>query len=154
MNLALNNLPIGFQAFAKIRENNKLYIDKTRFIFELVYHEANYFFLSRPRRFGKSLLTSTLKAYFQGQRELFRGLAIEKLEKEWVEYPVLHFDMSTAKHKDTEKLEQELSGKLTDYEKIYGPSEPDKPNLNQRLAGLIERAPAQTGQQVVVLIDD
>ena len=73
-----------------------------------------------PRRFGKSLLTSTLKAFFAGQRELFQGLAIEKLEKEWVEYPVLHFDMSTAKHKDVEGLELELSGKLTDYEKIYG----------------------------------
>ena len=154
MNLALNKLPIGLQTFSEIRENNKLYIDKTRLIYDLTHHEAKYFFLSRPRRFGKSLLTSTFKAFFSGQRELFQGLAIEKLEEEWVEYPVLHFDMSTAKHKDTEKLEQELSGKLSDYELIYGVSGKDKPNLNQRLAGLIERAHAQTGRQVVVLIDE
>ena len=77
-------------------------------------------FLSRPLRFGKSLLTSTLHSYFSGREELFRGLAIEKLEKEWTEYPVLHFDMSTAKHTDKDKLVQELSLKLFEYEQIYG----------------------------------
>ena len=154
MNPLLNKLPIGLQTFSEIRKNDCLYMDKTEYIYRLTSTTTKYYFLSRPRRFGKSLLTSTLKAFFAGQRELFQGLAIEKLEKEWVEYPVLHFDMSTAKHKDVEGLELELSGKLTDYEKIYGSSEPDKPNLNQRLEGLIERAHAQTGQQVVVLIDE
>ena len=154
MNPLLNKLPIGLQTFSEIRKNDCLYMDKTEYIYRLTSTTTKYYFLSRPRRFGKSLLTSTLKAFFAGQRELFQGLAIEKLEKEWVEYPVLHFDMSTAKHKDVEGLEIELSGKLTDYEKIYGSSEPDKPNLNQRLEGLIERAHAQTGQQVVVLIDE
>ena len=153
MNQPLNNLPIGFQAFSKIRENNKLYIDKTRFIFELVYHEANYFFLSRPRRFGKSLLTSTLKAYFQGQRELFQGLAIEKLEKEWVEYPVLHFDMSLGKHHTVEELERYLRFILEPYEKQYGITTSEL-DINNRLTRLIHEAHAQTGQQVVVLIDE
>ena len=153
MNQPLNNLPIGFQAFSKIRENNKLYIDKTRFIFELVYHEANYFFLSRPRRFGKSLLTSTLKAYFQGQRELFQGLAIEKLEKDWVEYPVLHFDMSLGKHHTVEELERYLRFILEPYEKQYGITTSEL-DINNRLTRLIHEAHAQTGQQVVVLIDE
>ena len=153
MNQPLNNLPIGFQAFSKIRENNKLYIDKTRFIFELVYHEANYFFLSRPRRFGKSLLTSTLKAYFQGQRELFQGLAIEKLEKDWVEYPVLHFDMSLGKHHTVEELERYLRFILEPYEKQYGITTLEL-DINNRLTRLIHEAHAQTGQQVVVLIDE
>ena len=115
MNPLLNNLPIGLQTFSEIRKNDCLYMDKTEYIYRLTSTTTKYYFLSRPRRFGKSLLTSTLKAFFAGQRELFQGLAIEKLEKEWVEYPVLHFDMSTAKHKDVEGLEIELSGKLTDY---------------------------------------
>ena len=101
MNPALNNLPVGLQTFSEIRKNDCLYMDKTEYIYRLASTTAKYYFLSRPRRFGKSLLTSTLKAFFSGQRELFRGLAIEKLEKEWVEYPVLHFDMSTTKHNDT-----------------------------------------------------
>ena len=110
-------------------------------------------FLSRPRRFGKSLLTSTLHSYFSGRKELFHGLAMEKLEKEWVEYPVLHFDMSTAKHADSEQLLQELNLKLYGYEQIYGRLE-EEVNPNQRLMGLIKRAYEQTGKKVVVLIDE
>ena len=110
-------------------------------------------FLSRPRRFGKSLLTSTLHSYFSGREELFRGLAIEKLEKEWTEYPVLHFDMSTAKHTDKDKLVQELSLKLFEYEQIYGKLN-EEVTPNQRLEGLIKRAYEQTGKKVVVLIDE
>ena len=98
MNQALNNLPIGLQTFSEIRKNDCLYMDKTEYIYRLTSTKTKYYFLSRPRRFGKSLLTSTLKAFFSGQRDLFQGLAIEKLEKEWVEYPVLHFDMSQGKH--------------------------------------------------------
>ena len=112
-----------------------------------------YVFLSRPRRFGKSLLTSTLRAYFEGRKELFKGLAIEKLETEWTAYPVLHFDLSTAKHLDKEELRQELGRKLLAYEKIYGQGEAEI-LPNQRLEGLIQRAYKQTGKQVVVLIDE
>ncbi len=146
--------PVGIQTFSEIIENNYLYIDKTEYVYNLAKSAPKYYFLSRPRRFGKSLLTSTLKSYFEGRRDLFKGLAIDKLETEWTQYPVLHFDMSTAKHVDKEALMSELSGKLTDYEKVYGRNEPDKQNLNQRLQGLIERACEQTGQKVVVLIDE
>ena len=146
--------PVGIQTFSNIIEGNRLYIDKTEYVYNLAHSAPKYYFLSRPRRFGKSLLTSTLKSYFEGRRDLFKGLAIDKLETEWTQYPVLHFDMSTAKHVDREALISELSGKLTDYEKVYGRNEPDKQNLNQRLQGLIERACEQTGQKVVVLIDE
>ena len=112
--------PIGIQTFSEIRERNYLYIDKTEYVYRMTHSSSKYMFLSRPRRFGKSLLTSTLHSYFSGREELFRGLAIEKLEKEWTEYPVLHFDMSTAKHTDKDKLVQELSLKLFEYEQIYG----------------------------------
>ena len=105
------------------------------------------------RRFGKSLLTSTLHSYFSGRKDLFHGLAMEKLEKEWTEYPVLHFDMSTAKHADSEQLLQELNLKLYGYEQIYGRLE-EEVNPNQRLMGLIKRAYEQTGKKVVVLIDE
>lgn len=110
-------------------------------------------FLNRPRRFGKSLLTSTLHSYFEGRKELFEGLDIEKLEKDWTVHPVLHFDMSTAKHVNKEQLISELERKLLKYEEIYGRGEGDI-EPNQRLQGLIERAWQQTGQQVVVLIDE
>lgn len=89
--------PIGIQTFSKIREGNYLYIDKTEYVYRIAHSESSYVFLSRPRRFGKSLLTSTFHSYFEGRKELFEGLAIEKLEKEWLPYPVLHFDMSMAK---------------------------------------------------------
>ena len=111
---------------------------------------SNYIFLSRPRRFGKSLLVSTLQSYFEGRRDLFKGLYIDSVEQEWTEHPVLRFDMSTAKHQGQEELKQELSGKLSSYERIYGKGLPDETNLNQRLQGLIERAHAQTGKKVVL----
>lgn len=145
--------PIGIQTFSKIREGNYLYIDKTEYVYRIAHSESSYVFLSRPRRFGKSLLTSTLHSYFEGRRELFEGLAIDRLETEWTSYPVLHFDMSTAKHVNREQLEQELNLKLLKYEKIYGRGEGEI-NANQRLQGLIARAYAQTGRQVVVLIDE
>lgn len=145
--------PIGIQTFSKIREGNYLYIDKTEYVYRMTHSASDYMFLSRPRRFGKSLLTSTLHSYFSGHKELFRGLAIEKLEKEWMEYPVLHFDMSTAKHVDEEQLFQELNLKLFNYEEIYGRLE-EEINPNQRLMGLIKRAYQQTGKKVVVLIDE
>ena len=145
--------PIGIQTFSKIREGNYLYIDKTEYVYRMTHSASSYMFLSRPRRFGKSLLTSTLHSYFSGRKELFHGLAMEKLEKEWTEYPVLHFDMSTAKHADSEQLLQELNLKLYGYEQIYGRLE-EEINPNQRLMGLIKRAYEQTGKKVVVLIDE
>ena len=145
--------PIGIQTFSKIREGNYLYIDKTEYIYQMTHSASSYVFLSRPRRFGKSLLTSTLHSYFSGRKDLFQGLAMERLEKEWIEYPVLHFDMSTAKHVDKEQLLQELNLKLSEHESVYGKGE-EEINPNQRLMGLIKRAYEQTGRQVVVLIDE
>ena len=145
--------PIGIQTFEKIRNGNYLYIDKTEYVYRMAHSDSNYIFLSRPRRFGKSLLTSTLEAYFEGRRELFKGLALERLETEWTEYPVLHFDMSTAKHVDKEDLILELEKKLLRYEALYGRGKGDV-KVNQRLEGLIQRAYEQTGRQVVVLIDE
>ena len=149
----LKRCPLGIQTFENIREGDYLYVDKTDLVYRMT-HDYTYVFLSRPRRFGKSLLASTLHSYFTGRKDLFTGLAIERLEKEWTKHPVLHFDMSTAKHLDRENLEKELSGKLTDYEKIYGKGEVDQANLNQRLERIIKAAYAQTGQKVVVLIDE
>ncbi len=153
VNKKLKRLPVGIQTYSEIVDLNCLYIDKTEYILKML-ELSKYIFLSRPRRFGKSLLVSTLQSYFEGRRDLFKGLYIDSVEQEWTEYPVLRFDMSTAKHQGQEELKQELAGKLTDYERIYGPNDPSKPNLNQRLQGLIERAHAQTGRQVVVLIDE
>ena len=150
----LQRCPVGIQTFSKLREEDYLYVDKTDLIYQLTHGASQYVFLSRPRRFGKSLLVSTLEAYFQGRKELFKGLAIERLERKWASYPVLRFDMSTAKHLDKPNLELELSNKLTQYEAVYGKGAPDEVNPNQRLRGLIERAYQQTGRQVVVLIDE
>ena len=145
--------PISIQTFSEIREKNYLYIDKTEWIYRMAHSDSKYMFLSRPRRFGKSLLISTLQCYFEGRRELFDGLAIDRLETEWTAYPVLRFDMSTAKNRDKEGLESELNLKLSKYEAVYGRGEAEK-GPNQRLQGLIERAYQQTGRQVVVLIDE
>lgn len=112
--------PVGIQTFSEIRKGNYLYVDKTRYVYDLAHQAPKYVCLNRPRRFGKSLLASTLKSYFLGERELFAGLQIDALEKEWVAHPVLHFDMSTAKHQDREELELELNAKLAEYEKVYG----------------------------------
>ena len=145
--------PVGIQTFSELREREYLYIDKTEQVYRMANSNSKYMFLSRPRRFGKSLLTSTLRSYFEGRKELFKGLAIEKLESEWAEYPVLHFDMSTAKHQSKEDLEQELSLKLTRYEEVYGRGA-DENKLNSRFEGLIKRLYERTGKQVVVLIDE
>ena len=152
-NKMLKNLPVGIQTFEKIVEQDRLYVDKTAYIPKML-QLSSYIFLSRPRRFGKSLLVSTLQAYFEGRKDLFKGLYIDSVEKDWEQYPVLRFDMSTAKHQGQEELRQELSAKLSSYECIYGKGLPDETNLNQRLQGLIERAHAKTGKKVVVLIDE
>ncbi|MCD8207574.1 MAG: AAA family ATPase, partial [Bacteroidales bacterium] len=145
--------PISSQAFPDIRERGLTYIDKTDMIYEMTHSTTDYVFLSRPRRFGKTLLVTTLKAYFEGRKELFEGLAIGKLETEWTKYPVLHFDMSMATYKKVSELESELNKKLCGYERIYGKRTEDV-MPNQRLQGLIQSAHEQTGQKVVVLIDE
>lgn len=144
--------PIGIQTFSSIIRNGYRYIDKTGQAFDLA-SKFKYVFLSRPRRFGKSLLTSTLHSYFCGEKELFEGLEAGQLEKEWAKYPVLHFDMSTAKHLEKEQLLSELNVKLSHYEDIYGKDAREQ-DCNQRLEGLIKRACAQTGKEAVVLIDE
>ena len=145
--------PIGTQTFSLLREHGDIYVDKTAYVYRMAHGNGKYFFLSRPRRFGKSLLVSTLRSYFEGRKELFKGLAVEQLETEWTQYPVLHFDMSTAKHADKEALIQEIEGKLSDYEEVYG-RKPAHININQRMGGLIQAAYQQTGKPVVVLIDE
>ena len=145
--------PIGIQTFEKIRTGNYMYVDKTEYIYRMVHADSNYFFLSRPRRFGKSLLTSTLEAYFQGRKDLFKGLAMEQLETEWTEYPVLRFDMSLGKHMEKEQLERYLASQLEPMEHKYGILT-ESPDANIRLTNLIRRAYEQTGRQVVVLIDE
>ena len=151
---SLKRCPIGIQAFEKVIEGNYLYIDKTEYIYRMANGASKYCFLSRPRRFGKSLLTSTLHCYFAGKKDLFKGLAIEKLETEWTEYPVLHFDMSLAKHLDKEKLNEYLAWRLREYNEKYGLTKNNDAGVNVQLADLIKRACEQTGRQVVVLIDE
>ena len=116
-------------------------------------HLSNYIFLSRPRRFGKSLLVSTLQAYFEGRKDLFKGLFIETVEKEWTEYPVLIFSMASGKHMEKEQLERYLSMRLVEYEVKYGITQPATDN-NDRLTALIQAAYQKTGKKVVVLIDE
>ena len=148
----LKRLPVGIQTFSNIIENDMLYIDKTEYIWNMI-HLSNYIFLSRPRRFGKSLLVSTLHAYFEGRRELFKGLYIDSVEKEWTEYPVLRFDMSGGKHMEKDQLERYIGKRLENYEKIYGITKPAIDN-NDRLTELIQTAYKKTGKKVVILIDE
>ncbi len=151
--MALKLYPVGIQTFERIRKENKLYIDKTEYVYRMTHSGGCYFFLSRPRRFGKSLLVSTFESYFSGKKELFEGLAIEKLEQEWMEYPVLHFDMSGGKHMEKEQLEDYLSNRLEAEERKWGITH-SKRGVNDRLTELITTAYEISGKQVVVLIDE
>jgi len=144
--------PIGIQTFSEVVEKKYQYVDKTGYVYDIA-NNYKYVFLSRPRRFGKSLLTSTLKSYFEGRKELFEGMEAGRLETEWTQYPVLRFDISTAKHQGREELISELENKLAQYEKVY-PREKSQKTINQRMEGLIQHAHEQTGRQVVVLIDE
>ncbi len=149
----VNCYPVGVQTFEKIRKEKYLYVDKTKYIVDFRRKKMSYVFLSRPRRFGKSLFASTLQAYFEGKKELFEGLAIADYEKEWVKHPVLHFDMSGAKHFDAENLKHYLDFILLPYEELYGKNE-NELYPNERLMGIVDRAYKQTGQKVVVIIDE
>lgn len=144
--------PIGIQNFEKLRKGGYFYVDKTALMYKMV-KTGSYYFLSRPRRFGKSLLISTLEAYFQGKKELFEGLAIEGLEKEWIKRPVLHIDLNTEKYDTPESLENKLNGVLSDWEQIYG-SQPWETSLGMRFVGVVKRACEQSGQLVAILIDE
>ena len=150
---ALKLYPIGIQTFERIIREDKLYVDKTEYIYRMTHTSGTYFFLSRPRRFGKSLLTSTFQSYFEGKKELFKGLAIEQLEKEWTEYPVLHFDLSGGKHLEKEELERYLQFILDENEQKFGITV-DSVDPNIRLNSLITSLYQKTGKQVVVLIDE
>lgn len=144
--------PIGIQNFEKIRTEDFLYVDKTAAIYKLA-KEGRYYFLSRPRRFGKSLLVSTMEAYFSGRKELFSGLAIEKLEAEWKQHPVLHLDLSGVSYTDESVLERVLSDKLAKWETLYGAVNTSD-ILGLRFKEVIEAAYNKTGNQVAILIDE
>ncbi|NDV60540.1 ATP-binding protein [Bacteroides sp. 519] len=146
------NLPIGIQTFEKIRTGGFLYVDKTAMVWKIA-QTNNPYFLSRPRRFGKSLLISTFESYFEGCKDLFEGLAISKLEKEWKKHPVLHLDLNAEKYDSPEQLNIILNDYLTQWETKYGTGESED-SLSRRFAGIIRRACEQTGTQVVVLIDE
>ena len=154
METTIRRFPIGIQTFDKIIEDNYLYIDKTGYIDEIA-NKYQYVFLSRPRRFGKSLLSSTFHCYFEGRKELFEGLKAGEVKKEWTKHPVFHFDMSTAKHLNEEQLVRTLGYKLEGYEAIYGKlPNVDDVDVNARLEFLIKAAFEQTGQQAVIIIDE
>lgn len=149
---ALKLYPIGIQTFEEIIKKSMLYVDKTEYVYRMA-NSGKYFFLSRPRRFGKSLLTSTFHSYFAGKKELFKGLAIEKLEMEWTEFPVLHFDMLGGKHLDKDELETYIGYQLENLEHKFGITQ-HREGVNNRLDNLITTAYKQTSKQVVVLIDE
>lgn len=144
--------PIGIQNFEKIRMEGFLYVDKTAEIYKLA-KEGRYYFLSRPRRFGKSLLVSTMEAYFSGRKELFSGLAVEKMETEWKQHPVLHLDLSGVSYTDESVLERVLSDKLAKWEALYGAVNTSD-ILGLRFKEVIEAAYNKTGNQVAILIDE
>ena len=144
--------PIGIQHFESLRKDGYVYVDKTRIIHDLV-SNGRYYFLSRPRRFGKSLLISTLKAYFEGKRELFQGLAMEQLEQEWRVHPVLHLDLNIEKYASQESLDNILESNLVQWEKLYG-ADPSERSLSLRFAGIVRRAYEKTGERVVILVDE
>lgn len=144
--------PVGIQTFSEIIEKKYIYVDKTEILYKLI-NKYKYVFLSRPRRFGKSLLFSTMKEYFSGNRELFKGLKIESLEKEWIRYPVFRFDLGVCKNKISEDLRSDLFSQLSNYEKIYGCDCSEK-TVSAKFNGLIHRAYDKTGKKVVILIDE
>src|SRR5574344_174522 len=144
--------PIGIQNFEKIHNDGYVYVDKTELIYKLA-DTGSYYFLCRPRRFGKSLLISTMDAYFSGKRELFKGLAIENLEQKWTQYPILHLDLKNERYDTTENLNHILDLNLSKRKKLYGSYEKEK-SFSLRFAGIIQRACEKTGERVVILVDE
>jgi hypothetical protein len=151
-------MPVGVQTFSTVSEDGYVYVDKTDLIYKLVSSPARFIFLSRPRRFGKSLLISTLKSYFLGQKELFKGLAVEKLEgkkggEAWEERPVFHIDFTGDDYSDPETINLHLNRIISEYEKTYG-GDKNEDTIAGRFFTLIKSAHEKTGKQVVVLIDE
>ena len=146
--------PIGIQTFSEIRERNYLYIDKTQYLVDFIDKGYKYVFLSRPRRFGKSLFASMIHAYYEVRKDLFEGLAMGEYEKDWVKHPVLHLDMSAAKHMDTKQLDDYLDYLLLPYEKQFGTEENKDKAPNIRFANIVKAAYEQTGRKVVLIIDE
>ncbi len=144
--------PIGIQNFEELCNKGFVYVDKTAHIYRLA-TTGKYYFLSRPRRFGKSLLISTMEAYFSGKKDLFKGLAMEKLETEWTQYPILHLDLNTGKYETAEELDNVLNAHLLRWEALYG-AKPSETTPHARFLGVVERAFETTGQQAVILIDE
>jgi hypothetical protein len=144
--------PVGVQSFENIRRSGSVYVDKTDLIYKLT-HRYEMVFMSRPRRFGKTLLLDTMACYFNAQKELFKGLAMERLEKEWTQYPVLHFSFGNIKGFDMYELGRSIEQQLEDYEKLYG-ADPKDITPASRFSGLIKRTYEQTGQKAVILIDE
>ena len=144
----MKRLPIGIQSFEKLRGDNYVYVDKTQLVYDLAHSGGSYFFLSRPRRFGKSLLLSTLKAYFEGKKNLFDGLAIMELEQEWKQHPVLHLDLNTGDYTSEEGLWSMFNRYVSNWEKQYGIT-PSVEHLPDRFANLINSL-----QDVVILVDE
>lgn len=151
--MAIKQYPLGIQTFERIRKEDKLYIDKTEYIYHMTHSDGTYFFLGRPRRFGKSLLVSTMQSYFEGKKDLFKGLAMEQLEKEWVEYPVIHLDMSGGKYMSEDQLQRYLIDLVEEQERKFG-FHNEKIDVNLRLKDLIMSLYQTTGKKVVVLIDE
>lgn len=145
-------LPIGIQTFEKIRREGFLYVDKTDLVWQMASTSTPYF-LNRPRRFGKSLLLSTFESYFKGEKQLFKGLAIEQMETEWKKYPVLHLDLNAQKYETAQDLDNILSSNLTYWEGFYGEGK-DENSLSLRFAGIIRWVYEMTGSGVVVLVDE
>ena len=151
--MAIKQYPLGIQTFERIRKEDKLYIDKTEYIYHMTHSDGTYFFLGRPRRFGKSLLVSTMQSYFEGKQDLFKGLAMEQLEKEWIEYPVIHLDMSGGKYMSEDQLQRYLIDLVEEQERKFG-FHNEKIDVNLRLKDLIMSLYQTTGKKVVVLIDE
>ena len=146
-------LPIGVQDFATIRSDGYLYVDKTNLIYNLA-NEGKTYFLSRPRRFGKSLLISTIHAYFAGKHELFEGLKIAALEQDWIQYPVIHLDFTGKDYTKENALEEKLDQILCMYEAVYGRENAEGRAVDSRFASLIRNAAEKTGERVVILVDE
>ena len=146
---------VGVQTFDWMRERKAPYIDKTKYVWQMVSTPATYFFLSRPRRFGKSLLVDTLRCYFEGRKELFEGLYIYDKEKEWRQHPVIRLDLSSGKYYEKERLHSTINSMLRDYEQLWhAPQESDAFAYDVRLKNIIQAAYKETGEQVVILVDE
>ncbi len=151
--MAIRKLPLGIQDFPSLRRDGYLYVDKTAFVHKLA-SEGRVYFLSRPRRFGKSLLLTTLAAYFEGRKELFQGLDLEQLEQDWIEYPVLRLDLNAEKYDSPSALISILNSHLCRWEDRFGAPSADEDTLSRRFAGAIRRAQVHSGRSVVVLVDE